>query len=126
MPAARGPRQVAGGLAEPEAAEPSGRGLAETTGEGRAMPLRPGGSEAGTGGTGRSLLESPLQEYRSRADRVQAEGGRSLAADSGLAVPLESDLPSAGFADLPFPIQAAPGFDPEIERLGRRYLEMPR
>jgi hypothetical protein len=116
--------QAAGGLLEPEAAEPSGRGLAEAMGEGRAMPLRPGGSEAGTGSTGRSLLESPLQEYRSRADRAQAEGGQSLAADSGRTSPLAADLPPAGFADLPVPIPTAPGFDPEIQRLGRRYLEL--
>jgi len=87
------------------------------------LPLRPGGSEAGTGSTGRSLFESPLREYRTRTDRVQAEGGRRLAADSGPTVPLEAFLPPAWFTDLRVPVTPPQGFDPEIEWLGRRYLE---
>jgi hypothetical protein len=78
---------------------------------------------AGVGEAGRAFLASPLSDYESVAQRIQTEGGKRLTASSP-AEPRAQPFLQALFADFPALPSLAPGFDPAMERIQRRYLEL--
>ena len=78
---------------------------------------------AGVGEAGRAFLASPLSDYESVAQRIQTEGGKRLTASSP-AEPRAQPFLQALFADFPALPSLAPGFDPAMERIQHRYLEL--
>ncbi|UCF98135.1 MAG: hypothetical protein JSV89_01040, partial [Spirochaetaceae bacterium] len=87
---------------------------------------RQGELPSGSGETGEALMDSPLQEYSasSRRERIQTEGGTKLAAENSAGPQKESSVIRALFTDFPAPVAGDIGFDPAIERMRRRYLEL--
>jgi hypothetical protein len=78
---------------------------------------------AGVGDAGKAFLASPLSEYESVTERIQTDGGKRLTASSPIK-PLEQSFLQALFADFPALLSPAPGFDPAMERIQNRYLEL--
>jgi hypothetical protein len=87
---------------------------------------RQGELPADSGETGQALMESPLQEYSAsfRRETIQTEGGTKLRAESSSVAAKESPAIQAMFSDFPSVVGGQSGFDPAIERLRRRYLEL--
>lgn len=84
----------------------------------------PDRAEAGAGDTGRSFLESPLRGYRGVPQRVEARGGEELAAASSLAERQPDPQITALFADFAAALPPGVDFDPLLEQIRNRYLEL--
>lgn len=94
--------------------------------EGPEPEVRQGELPAGTGEAGKALTDSPLREYSASSlkDRIQTEGGTKLTAGTSKGPDEEQPFDQALFADIPFRAAGEIGFDPAIERIRRRYLEL--
>jgi len=77
---------------------------------------------AGVGDAGKAFMSSPLSDYESVKERIQTERGKRLAASSPTR-PREQSFIQALFADFPALLAPAVGFDPEMERIQKRYME---
>jgi hypothetical protein len=99
--------------------------LTEQTVEGgMELATGPEHSEAGSGSTGRSFLESPLKEYAGVPQRIAAKGEREMAAAPGLSEELPGGELPALFDDFRAGIGAELDFDALLERIRQRYLEL--
>ena len=87
---------------------------------------RQGELPAGSGEAGTALMDSPLTEYSASSlqDRIETEGGTKLTAETSPGPVKEQPFVQALFADFPSWTAGEIGFDPAIERIGRRYLEL--
>jgi hypothetical protein len=81
-----------------------------------------GQAPAGVGDAGKAFMSSPLSDYESVKERIQTERGKRLAASSPTR-PREQSFIQALFADFPALLAPALGFDPEMERIQKRYME---
>jgi len=84
----------------------------------------PGSSEAGSGDSGLGFLESPLKRYLSRPEGIGAGGGRELAPGGEQTEALREQVLGALFSDFQLQAEAPLDFDPLIERIKERYLEL--
>jgi hypothetical protein len=87
---------------------------------------RQGSSPSGVGEAGKALMDSPLRDYSSslRRGSIQTKGGTKLAAQPGAGPVKDQELLRELFADFPSLVVDKSGFDPAIERIRKRYMEL--
>jgi len=110
-------------MAIPKTEAGIGPALKGALGGGPGPSAQQGQVPAGAGEAGKAFLASPLLEYGSVAERIPADGGKRLAASSPTE-PRGQPFLQAFFADFPALPSPVPGFDPAIERIQNRYMEL--
>ena len=73
---------------------------------------------------GKGFLESPLKEYTTSPERIEAKGGDELSADSRIASAGQGLLLEALFGDFDPTVFSRSDFDPQLARIRQRYREL--